>query len=87
MLISSVAWYPFDTGMFITGGVDKLVRVWDTETYRFATHMPHAHPLPAHSLARYATHISTEFDFELQGRVHGVAMSPVAGQHSLIAGS
>jgi len=27
--VSSVAWYPLDTGMFITGAYDQEVKCWD----------------------------------------------------------
>jgi DNA excision repair protein ERCC-8 len=30
--VSSVAWYPFDTGMFISSSFDNTVNVWDTNT-------------------------------------------------------
>ena len=29
---STVAWYPYDTGLFISGGVDGTIVAWDTET-------------------------------------------------------
>jgi len=28
--VTSVAWYPIDTGLFVTAGLDGCVRVWDT---------------------------------------------------------
>lgn len=28
--ISSVVWYPVDTGLFITGSFDHRIKVWDT---------------------------------------------------------
>lgn len=28
--VSSLSWYPFDTGMFVSGGFDKTVKIWDT---------------------------------------------------------
>lgn len=31
-IVSCVEWYPFDTGMFVTGGSDKCVKIWDTES-------------------------------------------------------
>ena len=31
--ISSVAWYPVDTGLFATGGFDSRVVTWDTERF------------------------------------------------------
>ncbi|MQL76816.1 hypothetical protein Taro_009216, partial [Colocasia esculenta] len=30
--VSSVAWYPVDTGLFITGSFDHHIKVWDTNT-------------------------------------------------------
>ncbi|ERN13123.1 hypothetical protein AMTRI_Chr11g150540 [Amborella trichopoda] len=30
--VSSVAWYPVDTGLFMTGSLDHYVKVWDTNT-------------------------------------------------------
>jgi DNA excision repair protein ERCC-8 len=29
-LVSCVAWYPIDTGMFVTGSYDASIRIWDT---------------------------------------------------------
>ncbi|GAB4816816.1 hypothetical protein N2152v2_003862 [Parachlorella kessleri] len=34
--ISSVAWYPVDTGLFVTGGYDNEVKVWDTNSLAVA---------------------------------------------------
>lgn len=28
--IETVQWYPLDTGMFISSGTDKLLKIWDT---------------------------------------------------------
>lgn len=30
--ISSVLWYPVDTGLFVTGSLDHHVKVWDTNS-------------------------------------------------------
>jgi DNA excision repair protein ERCC-8 len=30
--VTSISWYPVDTGMFITGSADQLVKVWDTNS-------------------------------------------------------
>lgn len=30
--ISSVFWYPVDTGLFVTGSFDHHIKVWDTNT-------------------------------------------------------
>ena len=35
--VSCVHWYPVDTGMFLTGGYEGRVTVWDTETFKPAT--------------------------------------------------
>jgi len=34
--VSGVAWYPRDTGLFITGSFDKTVKVWDTNAEQVA---------------------------------------------------
>ena len=28
--VATIQWYPLDTGMFISSGMDKLLKVWDT---------------------------------------------------------
>jgi WD40 repeat protein len=40
-VVSSVQWYPIDTGLFITGSFDKNINLWDTNT------------LQVHLLSRY----------------------------------
>ncbi|KAI4389492.1 hypothetical protein MLD38_001714 [Melastoma candidum] len=30
--VSSATWYPIDTGLFVTGSYDHLIKVWDTNT-------------------------------------------------------
>ncbi|CAH1775408.1 unnamed protein product [Owenia fusiformis] len=32
--VYTVQWYTFDTGMFITSGADKLMKIWDTNTLK-----------------------------------------------------
>ncbi|KAI9254386.1 excision repaiross-complementing rodent repair deficiency, complementation group 8 [Helicostylum pulchrum] len=34
--VTSVTWYPFDTGMFVTSSYDKTIKVWDTNTMSIA---------------------------------------------------
>ncbi|XP_075218382.1 DNA excision repair protein ERCC-8-like isoform X2 [Lycorma delicatula] len=29
--VETVQWYPFDTGIFITSGMDKVLKIWDTK--------------------------------------------------------
>jgi len=38
--ISSVQWYPNDTGMFVTGSFDSTVSVWDTNAEQVARRFP-----------------------------------------------
>ncbi|ORZ15891.1 DNA excision repair protein ERCC-8 [Absidia repens] len=38
--VSSVAWFPFDTGMFISSSFDKTIRVWDTNSMTAACNFP-----------------------------------------------
>lgn len=28
--VETIQWYPFDTGLFITSGMDKVMKIWDT---------------------------------------------------------
>lgn len=43
--VTSVQWYPYDTGMFISGGMDCAVNVWDANTlqvvssFKFDSHV------------------------------------------------
>lgn len=32
--VSSVQWYPVDTGLFVTGSFDKNINLWDTNTHQ-----------------------------------------------------
>lgn len=32
--VETAQWYPLDSGMFISSGTDKLVKVWDTNLLR-----------------------------------------------------
>jgi DNA excision repair protein ERCC-8 len=59
--ISCVVWFPFDTGIFISSGFDKCIKVWDTNKM-----------LPV-------------YDFKMERKVNGQAMSSCATFHSLIA--
>lgn len=59
--VTCVQWFPQDTGLFATGGLDSFVKLWDTNSLTVAC------------------------DFKLPGRVHCLAMSPIATMHTLIA--
>ncbi len=59
--VSTVQWFPHDSGIFVSGGFDQQVKLWDTNVLAVAC------------------------DFALPGRVHCIAMSPVATSHNLIA--
>jgi len=37
--VETVQWYPFDSGMFVSSGTDKLVKVWDTNLLRVSLHL------------------------------------------------
>lgn len=32
--VTSVTWYPFDTGMFVTSSYDTTIKVWDTNSMK-----------------------------------------------------
>ncbi|KAI7903946.1 WD40-repeat-containing domain protein [Cokeromyces recurvatus] len=34
--VTSVSWYPFDTGMFVTSSYDTTIKIWDTNTMKSA---------------------------------------------------
>ena len=34
MAVETVTWYPIDTGMFLTSGMDTFLKVWDTNRLR-----------------------------------------------------
>lgn len=37
--VSSAVWYPIDTGLFVTGSFDHLIKVWDTNTAQVICHL------------------------------------------------
>ena len=37
--VETVRWYPLDTGMFISSGTDKHLKVWDTNSLTVSTKM------------------------------------------------
>ncbi|ORX61420.1 WD40 repeat-like protein [Hesseltinella vesiculosa] len=60
--VSSVSWYPFDTGMFISSSYDQTIRVWDTNEMNVActfpldslVHCQAISPIASHSLVAAA---------------------------------
>ncbi|XP_046682118.1 DNA excision repair protein ERCC-8-like [Homalodisca vitripennis] len=53
--IETVQWYPFDTGLFTTSGMDHMLRLWDTngmctfEKFEFNSKIYHHHISPVKS--------------------------------------
>jgi len=37
--VETIQWYQFDTGMFVSSGTDKLVKVWDTNLMRVSRYL------------------------------------------------
>ncbi|KAI8061108.1 WD40-repeat-containing domain protein [Gongronella butleri] len=54
--VSSVSWYPFDTGMFITSSYDQTVRVWDTNMMTVACTFPLESLVHRQAISPIATH-------------------------------
>lgn len=45
--VTCLQWYPFDTGMFVTGSRDYSVKVWDTNTLQVAQSFALGYPVHA----------------------------------------
>ncbi|XP_076308869.1 DNA excision repair protein ERCC-8-like [Tachypleus tridentatus] len=56
--VESVQWYPFDTGLFISGSMDCQLKVWDTNTLKPAEVFNMPGKVYSHSLSSVATHHS-----------------------------
>ena len=87
--VSSVAWYPIDTGLFVTGSFDHQVKVRSLCCVSPPNHCP-CHQVQIND----KTHHSQVWDanlgqaacsFTFPDRVYGVAMSAIAATHCLIA--
>ncbi|KAK3252440.1 hypothetical protein CYMTET_38262 [Cymbomonas tetramitiformis] len=53
--ISSIRWYPVDTGMFVTGSVDQTVKVWDSNMLEEVSVFPCPGHVHAVAMSRMAT--------------------------------
>jgi len=53
--VSSVQWYPFDTGMFVTSGMEGRVAVWDTNSFQVAHTFNMQTPVHAARMSPVAT--------------------------------
>ncbi|KAL3869598.1 hypothetical protein ACJMK2_042266 [Sinanodonta woodiana] len=53
--IETVLWYPVDTGMFLTSGTDRLVKVWDTNTLKTAGEYEFTGIVYSHHMSPVAT--------------------------------
>jgi DNA excision repair protein ERCC-8 len=71
-----VHWYPFDTGLFVSGGSDGRVLVWDTNTADVVS----SFNLGARHTGGGHGHVMAEGNV-----VHAARMSPCATTHSLVA--
>ncbi|XP_029648446.1 DNA excision repair protein ERCC-8 [Octopus sinensis] len=52
--IETVQWYPLDTGMFITSGTDRLLKIWDTNNLVVADHYEFKGIIYCHHLSSVA---------------------------------
>jgi len=55
--VSAIQWYPFDTGMFISGSFDKKLKVWDTNSQAVACEFELTDKVYDLSMSRIATHM------------------------------
>ncbi|XP_033737189.1 DNA excision repair protein ERCC-8-like [Pecten maximus] len=53
--VETVIWYPLDTGMFISSGTDKLLKVWDTNTLVPADEFEFSGIIYCHAMSSVAT--------------------------------
>ena len=54
--VTTVAWYPVDTGMFLTGGMDGVVKIWDCEAFAPAEEFDVAEQVYCATFPACATH-------------------------------
>lgn len=53
--VDTVVWYPLDTGMFISSGTDKVLKVWDTNTLVPADEYEFSSIIYCHAMSPVAT--------------------------------
>lgn len=56
--VETVQWYPFDTGMFHTSGMDEKLKIWDTNAMRPAETFNLEHRINCHHMSPIATNHS-----------------------------
>lgn len=85
--VSIVKWWPFDTGMFLTGLYDKSIKVWDTESLQLIHTIQNDKIIPKNLdlelLENFNTNISNSLESRF-GHIYSIAFSPVL-QHGLLA--
>ncbi|KAG2201541.1 hypothetical protein INT47_007418 [Mucor saturninus] len=54
--VTSVCWYPFDTGMFVTSSYDTTIKVWDRSTMMPAEEFNLEHRVNAQAMSSIASH-------------------------------
>ena len=53
--VECVQWYPFDTGLFITSGMDKQLKIWDTNSMKPADTFDFEGRVFQHHMSQIAT--------------------------------
>ncbi|XP_062509442.1 DNA excision repair protein ERCC-8-like [Corticium candelabrum] len=54
-MVSSVQWYPHDTGMFFTSSTDQTLKVWDANTLRVSEQFNFQHSVFMHHISPMAS--------------------------------
>lgn len=53
--VSTVRWFPFDTGVFVSSGMDGALKIWDTNRLEVAEEFDSYENIYAHSISPVAT--------------------------------
>lgn len=88
--VTGTLWYPFDSGIFVTAGMDGKVQVWDSNRLQVAQQFVINFRNPANagqlgSSAAYSSFLGLQEHAQEKCPVLSSAMSPLAAHHSLIA--